>query len=110
MINQRIIKDYFNGNDYVIVRYHFENGRLLCNVEKDVGTYLDRLYRAYYYLVILSFNNECRYSINSMAYLKYLNQRLKYDHNKRDAEQELKGNVIGEDVINVIKEFRNGDL
>lgn len=110
MICQQIIKDYFNGNDYVIVRYHFENGRLLCNVEKDVGTYLDRLYRAYYYLMILSYINKCRYSIDSMAYLKYLHSRLKYDRNTRDAQQELKDNIFGEDIIKVIKEFRDGDL
>ena len=45
-----------------------------------------------------------------MAYLKYLHSRLKYDRNTRDAQQELKDNIFGENIINVIKEFRDGDL
>lgn len=44
MISKQIIKDYFNGDDYTIVEYHFVNGRLLCNVKKDTGTYLNQLY------------------------------------------------------------------
>ena len=108
MINQQIIKDYFNGDDYTVVEYHFINSRLLCNVKENTGTYLNQLYRGYYYLIISSYTNKCRYSIDSIAYLKYLHFRLKYDRNSRDAQQELKDNILGEDIIKVLKEFRNG--
>jgi hypothetical protein len=110
MINQQIVKDYFNGDDYTVVEYHFVNGRLLCNVKENIGTYLNQLYRGYYYLIMSSYINKCRYSIDSMAYLKYLHSRLKYDRNTRDAQQELKDNILGEDIIKVLKEFRDGDL
>jgi len=110
MISKQIIKDYFNGDDYTIVEYHFVNGRLLCNVKENTGTYLNQLYRGYYYLIMLSYINKCRYSIDSMAYLKYLHSRLKYDRNTRDAQQELKDNILGEDIIKVLREFRDGDL
>lgn len=110
MISKQIIKDYFNGDDYTIVEYHFVNGRLLCNVKENTGTYLNQLYRGYYYLIMLSYINKCRYSIDSMAYLKYLHSRLKYDRNTRDAQQELKDNILGEDIIKILREFRDGDL
>lgn len=110
MISQQIVKDYFNGDDYTVVEYHFVNGRLLCHVKENTGTYLNQLYRGYYYLIISSYINKCRYSIDSMAYLKYLHSRLKYDRNSRDAQQELKDNILGEDIIKVLKEFRDGDL
>ena len=110
MINQQIIKDYFNGNDYAVVEYHFVNGKLLCHVKKDTGMYLNQLYRGYYYLIISSYINKCRYSIDSMAYLKYLHSRLKYDRNTRDTQQELKDNIFGEDIIKVLKEFRDGAI
>lgn len=54
--------------------------------------------------------NKCRYSIDSMGYLKYLYSRLKYDRNTRDAKQELKDNILGEDIIKVLREFRDGNL
>ena len=110
MINQQIVKDYFNDDDYTVVEYHFVNGRLLCNVKENTGTYLNQLYRGYYYLIMSSYTNKCRYSIGSMAYLKYLHSRLKYDRNSRDAQQELKDNIFGEDIIKVLKEFRDGNL
>ena len=110
MINQQIVKNYFNGDDYTVVKYHFIDGRLLCNVKKDTGTYINQLYRGYYYLIMSSYINKCRYSIDSMAYLKHLHSRLKYDRNSRDAQQELKDNILGEDIIKVLKEFRDGDL
>lgn len=110
MINQQIIKDYFNGDDYTVVEYHFVNGRLLCNVKENTGTYLNQLYRGYYYLIMSSYIYKCRYSIDSMAYLKYLHSRLKYDRNTRDAQQELKDNILGEDIIKVLREFHDGDL
>lgn len=110
MINQQIVKDYFNGNDYTVVEYHFVNGRLLCNVKENTDTYLNQLYRGYYYLIISSYINKCLYSIDSMAYLKYLHSRLKYDRNTRDAQQEFKDNILGEDIIKVLREFRDGDL
>lgn len=110
MINQQIVKDYFNDDDYVVTIYYFENGRLLCNVKENTGTYLNQLYRGYYYLIMSSYINKCQYSIDSMAYLKYLHSRLKYDRNTIDAQQELKDNILGEDIIKVLKEFRDGDL
>lgn len=110
MINKQIVKDYFNGDDYTIVEYHFVNGRLLCNVKENTGTYLNQLYRGYYYLIMSSYINKYRYSIDSMAYLKYLHSRLKYDRNTRDAQQELKDNILGEDIIKVLREFRDDDL
>lgn len=110
MISKQIVKDYFNGDDYAVVEYHFIKGKLLCHVKKDTGTYLNQLYRGYYYLIVSNYINKCRYSIDSMRYLKYLHFRLKYDRNIRDAKQELKDNILGEDIIKVIKEFRDGNL
>lgn len=110
MINQQIVKDYFNGDDYTVVEYHFVNGRLLCNVKENTSTYLNQLYRGYYYLIVSSYINKCRYSIDNMGYLKYLHSRLKYDRNTRDAKQELKDNILGEDIIKVLREFRDGNL
>lgn len=111
MINQQIVKDYFNDDDYVVTIYYFENKKLYCDIldeEKDI--YLNQLYKAYYKLLSLGLIADCSYSINSYAYLKYLNHRLKYDDNKRDARQELEKQIVNEDVINVIREFRDGNL
>lgn len=83
---------------------------MLIYVKKDTGTYLNQLYRGYYYLIVSSYINKCRYSIDSMGYLKYLHSRLKYDRNTRDAKQELKDNILGEDIIKVLREFRDGNL
>lgn len=111
MINQQIIKKHFDSNDYVVVEYHFEGNKIRCNVEngKD-NTYLNKLYWAYYHLILLSHINHCRYSINSMGYLRYLHMRLKYDDDTDDARQELKEEIVGEDIINVLREARRGEL
>ena len=111
MIDQQIVKEYFNGNDYVVVEYHFEGDRIRCNIEKRSGdTYLNKLYLAYYHLVSLSHINRCRYSINSIAKLRYLLVRLKYDDDTTDAKEELKEEIVGEDIINVLREVRRGEL
>lgn len=111
MIDQRIVKEYFNSSDYVVVEYHFEGDRIRCNIEKRSGdTYLNKLYCAYYHLVLLSYTNRCRYSINSIGYLRYLQMRLKYDNDTTDAKQELKEEIVGEDIINVLREVRRGEL
>ena len=111
MIDQRIVKEYFNSNDYVVVEYHFEGNRIRCNIEKHSGnTYLNKLYWAYYNLLSLSHINRYRYSINSIGYLGYLHARLKYDNNTEDARQELREAIVGEDIINVLREVRRGEL
>lgn len=111
MIDQRIVKEYFNNSDYVVVEYHFEGDRIRCNIEKRSGDiYLNKLYLAYYHLVSLSHINRCRYSINSIANLRYLQVRLKYDDNTADAKEELKEEIVGEDIINVLREVRRGEL
>lgn len=111
MINQRIVKEYFNSNDYVVTEYYFEGNRIRCNIEKRSGdTYLNKLYWAYYNLLSLSHINRCRYSINSIGYLKYLHTRLKYDDDTDDAKQELQEEIVGEDIINVLREVRRGEL
>lgn len=111
MIDQRIVKEYFNSNDYVVVEYYFEGDKIRCNIEKRSGnTYLNKLYWAYYNLLSLSYINNCRYSIESMGYLRYLQMRLKYDDNTADAKQELQESIVGEDIINVLRETRRGEL
>lgn len=111
MINQRIIKEYFNSNDYVVVEYYFEGNKIRCHIENDTAnTYLNKLYLAYYYLVLLSHINHCRYSINSMGYLRYLHAQLKYDDDTEYAKEELKEEIVGEDIINVLREVRRGEL
>lgn len=111
MIDQRIVKEYFNSNDYVVVEYHFEGDRIRCNIGKCSGdTYLNKLYWAYYNLLSLSYINHCRYSINSIGYLRYLHTRLKYDDDTNDARQELQEEIVGEDIINVLREVRRGEL
>lgn len=111
MIDQRIVKEYFNSNDYVIVEYHFEGDRIRRNIEKRSGdTYLNKLYWAYYNLLSLSYINRCRYSINSIANLRYLQVRLKYDDDTTDAKEELKEEIVGEDIINVLREVCRGEL
>lgn len=111
MIDQRIVKEYFNSNDYVVVEYHFEGDRIRCNIEKRSGdTYLNKLYWAYYNLLSLNNINRYRYSINSIANLRYLQVRLKYDDDTTDAKEELKEEIVGEDIINVLREVRRGEL
>lgn len=111
MIDQRIVKEYFNSNDYVVVEYYFEGDRIRYNIEKRSGnTYLNKLYWAYYNLLSLSHINRYRYSINSIANLRYLQVRLKYDDDTTDAEEELKEEIVGEDIINVLQEVRRGEL
>lgn len=77
---------------------------------KMLNTYLNKLYWAYYNLLSLSHINRCRYSINSIANLRYLQVRLKYDDDTTDAEEELKEEIVGEDIINVLREVRRGKL
>ena len=111
MIDQRIVKEYFNSNDYVVLEYHFEGNRIRYNIEKCSGDiYLNKLYLAYYNLLSLSYINRCRYSINSIANLRYLQVRLKYDDDTTDAKEELKEEIVGEDIINVLREVRRGEL
>lgn len=111
MIDQRIVKEYFNSNDYVVVEYHFEGDRIRCHIENGTANiYLNKLYLAYYHLVSLSHINRCRYSINSIANLRYLQVRLKYDDDTTDAKEELKEEIVGEDIINVLREVRRGEL
>lgn len=111
MIDQRIVKEYFNSNDYVVVEYYFEGDRIRYNIEKRSGdTYLNKLYWAYYNLLSLNHINRYRYSINSVANLRYLQVRLKYDDDTTDAKEELKEEIVGEDIINVLREVRRGEL
>lgn len=111
MIDQRIVKKYFNSNDYVVVEYHFEGDRIRCHIENGTANiYLNKLYLAYYNLLSLNHINRYRYSINSIANLRYLQMRLKYDNNTTDAEEELKEEIVGEDIINVLREVRRGKL
>lgn len=111
MIDQRIVKEYFNSNDYVVVEYHFKGDRIRYNIEKRSGdTYLNKLYLAYYNLLSLSYINRYRYSINSIVNLRYLQVRLKYDDDTTDAEEELKEEIVGEDIINVLRKVRRGEL
>lgn len=111
MIDQRIVKEHFDGNDYLVTEYYFEGDRIRCHIEKGtVNTYLNKLYLAYYHLLLLSYINHCRYSVNSMGYLRYLHTRLKYDDDTTDAKEELKEEIVGEDIINVLREVRRGEL
>lgn len=97
------------SKSYAIVYYIYEE-EFRYGVILVEDNYINALYRAYYNLLSLNHINRYRYSINSIANLRYLQVRLKYDDDTTNAKEELKEEIVGEDIINVLREVRRGEL